>query len=132
MMAAFTDALLAADPPIDGLDPTIIVPPRRLHLTLGAMSLAKPRRASHAKSPSEAVEQTPATEKPTLASAVAHLESLTPYVKELLAGEKLRVELGELNTMQGRTNRANVMWVGPPKEGEHETRLRAVAGALNS
>ena len=128
-MSAFTDALLAADPAIDGLDPTIIVPPRRLHLTLGVMSLAKPRRGSDAASASEAAQETSAEEKPTLASAIAHLESLKPYIKDLLAGEKLQVELGAIDIMRNRADRANVMWVGPPKEGVLTERLRAVAGA---
>ena len=38
-MSTFTDALLAAEPAIPGLDATVVVPARRMHFTLGVMSL---------------------------------------------------------------------------------------------
>lgn len=130
-MSAFTDALLAADPAIDGLDPSIVVPPRRLHLTLGVMSFAKSRRGSDVASASDAPQQASAEEKPTLAGAISHLESLKPYIEDLLAGEKLQVELGAIDIMHGRSkgDRANVMWVGPPQDGVLTERLKAIAGA---
>lgn len=81
-------------------------------------------------SPSEAAEPTSAEEKPTLERAIAHLESLKPLIKDLLAGEKLRIELSVVDIMHGGADRASVMWVGPPKEGELVARLQAVAGAL--
>ncbi|EIM84322.1 uncharacterized protein STEHIDRAFT_159005 [Stereum hirsutum FP-91666 SS1] len=37
----FTSALLQSTPPITGFDKSIVISPRRLHLTLGVMSLAE-------------------------------------------------------------------------------------------
>ena len=41
-ISALTSSWLAHEPPIDGLGPSIVVHPRRLHLTLGAMALSPP------------------------------------------------------------------------------------------
>ena len=41
-MSSFTSALLSQSPPIAGLDASIVIPARRLHLTLGVMSLVLP------------------------------------------------------------------------------------------
>ncbi|KAI5894464.1 uncharacterized protein SCHCODRAFT_02534330 [Schizophyllum commune H4-8] len=40
-LTAFGDALLAASPPVAGLDRSIVIDPRRVHLTLGVMRLEK-------------------------------------------------------------------------------------------
>ncbi|KAH9831484.1 uncharacterized protein C8Q71DRAFT_782775 [Rhodofomes roseus] len=134
-ISSLTDGLLAADPAIAGLDPTIVVPARRLHLTLGVMSLKKEVSAeqSEAAPASDGAEQSPAVDKPTLASAIAHLESLKPQIMQLLEGKKLQVELSRIDIMRFRANikRANVMWVGPPEEGELAERLRVVAVFVN-
>ncbi|KIM72484.1 hypothetical protein PILCRDRAFT_740364 [Piloderma croceum F 1598] len=39
-VSRFTTALRNNDPPIPGLDDSIIIPPPRLHLTLGVVSLS--------------------------------------------------------------------------------------------
>jgi hypothetical protein len=41
-ISALTSSWLAHDPPIDGLDLSIVIQPRRLHLTLGVMALTPP------------------------------------------------------------------------------------------
>ena len=55
-ISALTSSWLAHDPPIDGLDPSIVVQPRRLHLTLGVMALTPlppPNRNSNDDSDSD-------------------------------------------------------------------------------
>ncbi|KAH9913435.1 AKAP7 2'5' RNA ligase-like domain-containing protein [Fomitopsis serialis] len=135
-ISSFTDALLAADPAITGLDPSVVVPARRLHFTLGVMSLQKNANGeqSGATAASDGAEQSSPTQKPTLASAIAHLESLKPDIIELLAGQKLHVELGLMDIIRGGKgsfNRANVMWVGPPEDGEFAEKLWTVAQFVN-
>ncbi|KAH9915093.1 kinase A anchor protein, partial [Fomitopsis serialis] len=131
-ISSFTDALLAADPAITGLDPSVVVPARRLHFTLGVMSLQK--NANGEQSGATAASDEFPTQKPTLASAIAHLESLKPDIIELLAGQKLHVELGLMDIIRGgkgSSNRANVMWVGPPEDGEFAEKLWTVAQFVN-
>ncbi|KAH7105204.1 kinase A anchor protein [Auriculariales sp. MPI-PUGE-AT-0066] len=50
-VSLFTNALLATEPVIAGLDMSVIIPPRRLHLTLGVLSLVK--QQSQAKDSSQ-------------------------------------------------------------------------------
>lgn len=74
--------LLPARPvPISEVDKSIVIPPRRLHLTLGAMSLA------------DSVPQNSATAPKTLSSALALLTSLRPHVLVILNDQPLRVPL---------------------------------------
>ena len=73
-MSAFTNALLAATPPIPGLDTTVVIPPRRVHFTLGVMSLDVDEDKSR-----------------TLEAAKSVLQELRPKILEILKGEQLRV-----------------------------------------
>ncbi|TFK48877.1 hypothetical protein OE88DRAFT_1633955, partial [Heliocybe sulcata] len=107
-MSAFTQALLSGSPPITGLDRSIIINPRRFHLTLGVMSLG---RSSE-----------------DVAAALALLSELRPRILGILAGEKLRVELKAMDIMKpdrGDPERAHVMWMGPRNNGSG-TKLREV------
>ncbi|KAI1783327.1 AKAP7 2'5' RNA ligase-like domain-containing protein [Ganoderma leucocontextum] len=128
-VSTFTDALLAATPAISGLDASIVIPPRRLHFTLGVMSLdLEEPPASEASVPGPA--QGPA-EKPTrtLEAAKTLLQEVKPKVMELLSKETLRVPLNSLDIMRperGDPERAHVMWAGPG-EGENTTKLKEVA-----
>lgn len=108
-MSAFTRALLQSRPAIPGLDDSIVIPARRLHLTLGVMSLAAGPQDSGGH---------------THAEAQALLNALRPRILALLAdggGDgRLRVALRRIDIMppeRGDVERAHVMWAGPPLEG---------------
>ncbi|KAI0671288.1 AKAP7 2'5' RNA ligase-like domain-containing protein [Trametes maxima] len=111
--SAFTNALLEARPAIPGLDATVVVPPRRMHFTLGVMSLDQ---ASKPES--------------TLQAAKRVLEEVRPKILEALGGRKLQVKLERVDIMKperGDQERAHVMWVGPAVEAEGGRRLQTVA-----
>ncbi|KAI0693612.1 AKAP7 2'5' RNA ligase-like domain-containing protein [Cerioporus squamosus] len=115
-LSAFTNALLAADPAIPGLDSTIIMPARRMHFTLGVMSLHRP-------SPTD-----PDAPVRTLEEATKVLQDLKPKILTMLNGERLRVSLDSMDIMKperGDQKRAHVMWVGPAG-GDSTERLMAV------
>ncbi|KZT69482.1 hypothetical protein DAEQUDRAFT_726430 [Daedalea quercina L-15889] len=133
-VSSFTDALLTSDPAIEGLDQSIVVPARRLHITLGVMDLATDTDQSGPTAASDEAEEGAPEQKPTLASAIAHLESLKPEILNLLAGHKLCVELSTIDIMRSggaSRKRANVVWVGPPHDGELGERLKTVAEFIN-
>ncbi|KAH9913462.1 kinase A anchor protein, partial [Epithele typhae] len=114
-VTAFTDALLAASPTIPGLDQTVVMPARRLHFTLGVMSLNSQDSAR------------------TLAAAVALLQSVRPKILEVLRGKKLKVSLDRVDIMppeRGDQERAHVMWFGPADTAGGET-FRAVANLVH-
>jgi activating signal cointegrator complex subunit 1 len=87
-IGAFTSALLASDPPIAGLHESVIVNPRRLHLTLGVMSLA-PEIAPPASTTS--AQGTQDASPKTLSEAVSCLNSIRPRILEELRGDPLQV-----------------------------------------
>ncbi|KAN0131551.1 AKAP7 2'5' RNA ligase-like domain containing protein [Lactarius tabidus] len=107
-----TTSWLAHDPPIDGLDPSIVVQPRRLHLTLGVMSLTPNQ---------EEGEQTH-----HLAGATRLLAELAPRVRAALERAPLRVPLGRLAVMQPDPTRAHVLYAEPNISSPDGRRLRAV------
>ncbi len=121
-VSAFTNALLAATPAIPGLDASIVVPARRLHLTLGVMSL----------DPEEDPAGTgPKTSPRSLEAAKTLLREVRPRIMELLGEEALRVSLDCLDIMRpenGDRARAHVMWVGPAAGGASLKKLEEVAG----
>ncbi|KAI9448601.1 AKAP7 2'5' RNA ligase-like domain-containing protein [Lactarius psammicola] len=120
---ALTASWLAHDPPIEGLDPSIIVHPRRLHFTLGVMTLAS--------SPPDAVGVDPATEKEgesehNLAAAAQLLSDLAPRIRAVLARAPLRVPLRRLTVMQPDSTHAHVLYAEPDLSTPDGRRLRAV------
>lgn len=143
-------ALLQSTPPIPGFHQSIIIPPRRLHLTLGVMSLSEDSSPSDSatsagvsatgtvpyssESTQKAEPSSPNTgegtgKRRTLAEACAFLESLRPKIVEILEGERLSVGLEQIDVMKpdrGDSRRAHVMWLGPVVEGEAAKRLKAV------
>ncbi|KAI0330869.1 hypothetical protein GY45DRAFT_1250064 [Cubamyces sp. BRFM 1775] len=119
-MTNFTDALLATTPAIPGLDSTIVIPPRRLHFTLGVMSLE------------DAVAKSESTRR-TLEDAKKVLDELKPRIKELLGDEVLKVKLDRVDIMPPERRdqeRAHVMWVGPSLDTESTKRLKTVADLI--
>jgi len=115
-MGRFGQSLLnETDPPISGLDQSVIVPPRRLHLTLGVMSLAS---TSSAFGPGGSTNPTART----LGDAIRLLETLKPLVHDLVRSlstgpgrtRKVRVALNSMDTMKTEEGgEAHVLWVGP-------------------
>jgi hypothetical protein len=131
-ISALTSSWLAHEPPIEGLDPSIIVHPRRIHLTLGVMALdttsspnpnPNPNPTEHGQGQGQHERQR------DLASATALLASLAPRVRALLAQNPLRVPLGRLAIMQPDPARAHVLYVEPDLRSTDGRRLRAVCGA---
>ena len=138
-MGRFGKSLLdETDPPISGLDKSVLIPPRRLHLTLGVMSLANTTSAAHTEGIAGPVQPR------TLDDAVRFLESLKPRLDNLLRvsvpgstdqAQKIRLTLNSMDTMKlERGGTAHILWVGP-KDGNSEdiadeetNRLRQVCG----
>lgn len=141
LMGRFGRSLLnETDPPILGLDKSVLISPRRLHFTLGVMSLASPSAATHP-------EGTTNPQSRTLDDAIRFLENLKPRVDDLLRAstttsanqaQKIRVNLNSMDTMKlEKDGTAHVLWVGP-KDGnskditdDETNKLRRVCGKLN-
>ncbi|KAH9968324.1 AKAP7 2'5' RNA ligase-like domain-containing protein [Lactifluus volemus] len=105
---------LAHQPPIEGLDPSIVVQPRRLHFTLGVMTLnSSPNDRGHDHD---------------LASATTLLDNLVPSIRTMLANNPLRVPLdcSRLKVMQPDPTRAHVLYLEPDSRSSDGLRLRAV------
>jgi len=118
-MGRFGQSLLnETEPPISGLDKSVLIPPRRLHFTLGVMSLAS---ASSAVDPEGTTD--PVTRPRTVGEAVRFLEGLKPRLDDLVRGsvtgsvdqaQKTRVILNSMDTMKlEKGGAAHVLWVGP-------------------
>jgi activating signal cointegrator complex subunit 1 len=134
-ISALTRSWLAHEPPIEGLDPSIVVHPRRLHLTLGVMALTSSNPNPNSDT-TATPEQRPQgqlegpRQQRDLASARALLDSIAPRVRALLAQNQLRVSLGRLAIMQPDPTRAHVLYAEPDLRSTDGRRLRAVCGAL--
>ena len=130
-MSAFSRSLLETDPPIVGLDQSIVISPRRLHFTLGVMSLDSGTSES-ANDGGETLDAPAPPQRPrTVASAVTLLQELRPRILELLEEAQLDVSFDRMDIMrpdQGDLERAHVMWVGPSYDGDDARRLKRVAG----
>jgi activating signal cointegrator complex subunit 1 len=133
----FTDALLTSDPPIEGLDETMIVKPIQLHITLGTMCLNE----SEDDDVSNPENQEP--EVKTVQQALDLLNSLRAEVMDFLRSSdrseggtsntrKLRVNLDTMGTLNtGENETAHVLWIGPePSHSSEKTDFERVAGAL--
>ncbi|KAG1883931.1 kinase A anchor protein [Suillus subluteus] len=115
---SFTDGLLNCKPALPGVDRGIVIAPRRLHLTLGVMTL----------------ENSPASSGRTLADAQALLRTLRARVMELLDGHSLCIPLTEMNIMnpdRGNADNAHVLWLGPSLNTEDAQRLKSVSEFVN-
>lgn len=121
LMGRFTRSLLNdTNPPIWGLDESVLVPPRRLHFTLGVMSLASTPSSGGSGTASLA------NHPRTVDDAIQFLENLKPRLDDLLRvsvssaaaqPQKMRVTLDSMDVMKlEKEGGAHVLWVGP-KDG---------------
>ncbi len=128
-MARFHSSLLQGS--VQGLDPSILIKPRRLHFTLGVMCLSKTSAGSNVESSSNH----------TVESALALLRSLQPQVSALCAAGKsgtLRASLEQFGAFESKKG-ARVLWASPREEQillpesdedrEERLKLVQVAGA---
>ncbi|KAL1661448.1 hypothetical protein GGF50DRAFT_61080, partial [Schizophyllum commune] len=138
-LIAFGDALLAASPPVAGLDKSIIIDPRRVHLTLGVMQLEEedsaPTGTAHADTEAQAIGDPPSSPPPpkkTISTALALLRSLAPQLAALGPARVDLERLGVLKTQKGGRE-ANVLWVGPREadESEEKSSLYAIADLVH-
>lgn len=131
-ISTLTSSWLAHEPPIDGLDPSIVINPRRLHLTLGVMALSPPNNLNHNRDRDREQGSEPEPEpemEMDLAGATRLLASLASGIHALLEHSPLRVPLGGLAVMQSDPARAHVLYVEPDLRSPEGRRLRAVCGA---
>ncbi|KAJ8594549.1 hypothetical protein M405DRAFT_850117 [Rhizopogon salebrosus TDB-379] len=118
LVKSFTDGLLSCKPALPGLDSSVVIAPRRLHITLGVMALEDPLASSNK----------------TLANALALLSTLRPRVMEILNGHCLCIPLVEMNIMKphrGDAENAHVLWFGPSLNTEDGQRLKTVSDFVN-
>jgi len=127
LMERFGQSLLSdTNPPISGLDESVLVSPRRLHFTLGVMSLASTSSATGGIGPAGPVHQ-----PHTVDDAVRFLQSLKPRVEDILRApvsgsahqaQKIRVALNSMDVMKlDRGGAAHVLWVGPKGGNSKDT-----------
>ncbi|KAG2123083.1 kinase A anchor protein [Suillus clintonianus] len=115
---SFTDGLLDCKPALPGVDRGIVIAPRRLHLTLGVMTL----------------EDSLVSSGKTLANAQALLGTLRSRIMELLNGHSLCIPLTDMNIMypdRGNADNAHVLWLGPSLDTENAQRLKTVSEFVN-
>ncbi|KAG7094941.1 hypothetical protein E1B28_005743 [Marasmius oreades] len=112
---------------IKGLDPSIVINPRRLHLTLGVMTLEKSN---------EHTADSEKTSKKTIESALELLHSLQP---QLSNEGPLEVPLKRLGVFESKKG-ARVLWVSPieqvvdeetPEEKENREKLQRVCDLVH-
>jgi len=127
-VSTFTNGLLEVTPALPGLDQSIVIPPRRLHLTLGVMSL------EDSDDSNIAFDGQASDSRKTISAALSLLTSLRPRISELLCGSPLKVPLHMMNIMPpdgGDPAKAHVLWFGPPHENEDAKLLQKVGEMVN-
>ncbi|EGN97767.1 hypothetical protein SERLA73DRAFT_182510 [Serpula lacrymans var. lacrymans S7.3] len=118
-ISTFTNAVTLSSPPISGLDKSIVVAPRRLHLTLGVMCLNP--ALSGATSTSQSFK--------TLPAALNLLSALKPRIMEMIGDKRLCVPLNFMDIMnpdRGDHDKAHVLWMGPSLDSEDAQLLKRV------
>ncbi|KAJ7187838.1 kinase A anchor protein [Mycena filopes] len=96
-----------ADNAIEGLDQSILVDPRRLHLTIGVMTLSSTEsQQSHAPD---------APSGKTLSEAIALLHSLAPEINAITL-EPVLVPLDKMGVLKTQRGQAGVLYLGPGDE----------------
>jgi len=143
-MGRFGQCLLnETNPRISGLNESVLIHPRRLHFTLGVMSLASAPPSTNPEQATGSMGQSR-----TIDDAIRLLESLKPRLDELLRvsvsgpadqAQKTRVTLNSMDVMKlEKDGAAHVLWVGP-KDGnskdiadEGTNKLRQVCDFIHS
>ncbi|KAJ3967214.1 AKAP7 2'5' RNA ligase-like domain-containing protein [Lentinula raphanica] len=136
-MSKFNSSLLQGS--VEGLDPSILIKPRKLHFTLGVMSLSPSDQIRRTfETQSESKPDTFSSSNPkTVESALGLLRSLQPQLIALCeTGKRGRLEVsleraGAFETREG----ARVMWVSPRQdegwlESEEELEERLKLGRV--
>jgi len=129
-ISSFTDGLLRSTPALPGLDQSIVIAPRRLHLTLGVMTLTDSVSETQSPAPSRVPASTAAPSSRTVSDALSLLSSLKPRIMELLVGHRLCVPLQRMHIMdpdRGNPDHAHVLWLGPSDSADAH-RLQRVGG----
>jgi len=134
-ISTFTTALQYTQPPMAGLDESIIIAPRRLHLTLGVMSLDSIASQTSLSTAGSSASPVASESRPkTLPSALSLLTDLRPRILDILGNQTLRVPLNRMDIMKpdhGDLEKAHVLWVGPLMEDEDGMRLKNVCMLVN-
>ncbi|KAJ7849419.1 kinase A anchor protein [Mycena olivaceomarginata] len=95
------------NPAIEGLDQSILVDPRRLHLTIGVMALSStesPTQQSNTSGPGK-----------TVSEAIALLHSLGPEI-DAITREPVPLTLDKMGVLKTQRQQAGVLYVGPSDE----------------
>ncbi|KAJ7689596.1 AKAP7 2'5' RNA ligase-like domain-containing protein [Mycena rosella] len=87
---------------IEGLDRSILVDPRRLHFTIGVMTLTSKDESETSKTK-------------TLRDAISLLHSLAPEINEI-AGQPVVLPLDKMGVLKTKRQQAGVLYVGPADE----------------
>ncbi|CAG8678283.1 12647_t:CDS:2, partial [Acaulospora colombiana] len=129
----FTRGLIDADPPIEGLDETIIIEPARLHITLGVMCLERSNDANSADQEGAKTVQQALELLTSLRSEVVEMVGATKTSETtgsaVIKAEGLPVNLDTMGTLQrDKNDTAHVLWIGPEQSrGPQRTTLEQVA-----
>lgn len=120
-MTIFHSALLASEPAISGLDASVLIPPRRLHITLGVLSLVK--EEDKIKDASQS----------TIAKALDILVGLQERLREEIAiAGPVRVPLVAMDIMRSAKGKAtpHVLYVGPKEDEVEGTAVQRVSNIV--
>lgn len=105
---------------IEGLDRSILVDPRRLHLTIGVMVL------SSTESPQTDTSGT--SQGKTVSDAIALLQSLGPEI-DAITREPVLLSLDKMGVLKTQRQQAGVLYVGPNDEiNEDKVKVSRIFG----
>ncbi|QRV78957.1 hypothetical protein RhiJN_06972 [Ceratobasidium sp. AG-Ba] len=125
------NSLLSCSPPITGLDPSIVISPARLHLTLGVMALDDGPEVTSAQISNNNQGHQDSPGRKTVQEALSLLQQLKPDVQRFMNNKPLQLTLDELAVMRrSPEGEADVMYLGPSnilqKTEEHLNSVRLV------
>ncbi|KAK6996891.1 AKAP7 2'5' RNA ligase-like domain-containing protein [Favolaschia claudopus] len=100
-------------PVIEGIDQSILVDPRRLHLTIGVMALSSTSTES-SPAPSSLIsdDSNSNSRVRTVSDAIALLQTLAPDINAI-SDEALRLPLDKMGVLKTQRQQAGVLYVGP-------------------